>query len=62
MNYHVTWEIDLEAATPREAAELARDMQIGPGSSATVFTVEERGPDRRKGYFTIDVADEPNTD
>lgn len=39
-NYRVRWEIDIEATSPEEAAELARDAQY-PGSMATVFDVYE---------------------
>lgn len=37
--FRVLWEIDLTAATPRDAARLAREIQLDSGSSATVFTV-----------------------
>ena len=37
--YRVTWEIDVEAATPRDAAVQARRIQCDPRSLATVFTV-----------------------
>lgn len=37
--YRVTWEIDVEADTPREAAIKARDYQTKPGTTATVFDV-----------------------
>ena len=37
--YRVTWEIDLEANSPREAAEQAQEIQRDPNSIATVFAV-----------------------
>ena len=37
--YRVTWMIDVEADTPREAAVQALRLQRDPGSWATVFTV-----------------------
>ncbi|KKU08892.1 MAG: hypothetical protein UX12_C0028G0009 [Candidatus Collierbacteria bacterium GW2011_GWC1_45_47] len=37
--YKVTWEMELGATSPREAAELALEIQRDPLSSATVFTV-----------------------
>ena len=37
--YHVTWEIDLTADSPREAAEQALAIQRDPNSTATVFDV-----------------------
>jgi hypothetical protein len=35
----VTWEIELEAASAKEAAQEARTVQLTPGTSATVFDV-----------------------
>jgi len=35
------WEIDIDAATPREAAEKALAIQHNPESSATVFDVTD---------------------
>ena len=37
--YRVRWEIDIEADSPREAAEKAREIQTNPESMATVFQV-----------------------
>lgn len=37
--YHVTWEIDIDADSPREAAEKALAIQRDPYSTATVFTI-----------------------
>lgn len=39
--YHLTWEIDLEADSPLEAARLARHYQTKPDTTATVFSVQE---------------------
>lgn len=39
--YRVVWEIDLEADSPEEAAELALEAQRDPTSLATVFEVFE---------------------
>ena len=39
--YHVTWEIDLDAASPQEAAEHALAIQRDPDSAATVFDVTD---------------------
>ena len=39
--FKVTWEIDIEARTTREAAELARRIQLNRHSVATVFTVSD---------------------
>lgn len=38
-SYLVTWEINEEAATPREAAQAAWNRMRAPDSSACVFTV-----------------------
>ena len=35
----VVWTVDVEAATPREAAQKALEMQRDPDSLATVFDV-----------------------
>jgi hypothetical protein len=39
--YRVLWEIELEASTPEEAAQLARELQLDPESFATFFIVQE---------------------
>ena len=39
--YHVSWEIDLHADSPREAAEQARAYQRDPHGTATVFYVTD---------------------
>ena len=39
--YHVTWEIDLDAESPREAAEKALHIHRNPESIATVFDVTD---------------------
>lgn len=38
-NYHLIWEIDLDAANPTEAAQKARDIQLDIHSTANVFDV-----------------------
>jgi hypothetical protein len=43
-SYRVTWEIDIEAGGPLEAAELARHYQANDDSHAVVFDVfDENG-------------------
>ncbi|MDH5327615.1 MAG: hypothetical protein OEY58_19350 [Gammaproteobacteria bacterium] len=45
MRFIVTWEIDIEADNAREAAKLARSIQLNPHSIAVVFSVaDEAGP------------------
>lgn len=39
--YRVTWEIDIDACSPREAAERARAVQLRERSVATVFIVTD---------------------
>jgi hypothetical protein len=41
-HYRVTWEIDLEADSPREAAIEAQAIQRDPESTANVFSVRNR--------------------
>ena len=40
MEYTVTWEIQIDADSPRKAAEEAREIQRDHGSEAVFFTVE----------------------
>ncbi len=44
--YLVQWSIDIEAETPREAAEKAREIQLDPESIATVFRVMDFESDK----------------
>lgn len=47
-SYRVTWEIDIDADTPRAAAEQALGIQRRAGSSATVFDcIDEKGVTHR---------------
>jgi hypothetical protein len=39
VEFRVIWEIEIEAASPKEAAQEARAIQLTPGMSATVFDV-----------------------
>ncbi len=41
MEYHVTWIIDLDAATHEEAARIALEIQRDPTSIATHFIVQD---------------------
>jgi hypothetical protein len=41
-DYRVIWEIDIDADSPREAAEKAREIQLRPHSIATLFNIIER--------------------
>lgn len=42
--YHVTWEIELWAETPEEAAADALAIQRDPESIATLFAVRDTPP------------------
>jgi hypothetical protein len=44
--YHVVWEIDIYAQSPREAAKEAQAIQQDKVSTATVFDVTEEDGDR----------------
>ena len=45
-SYSVTWEIEIEADSPREAAETARALQRDPDAWCGVFKVwDEHGID-----------------
>lgn len=38
--YRVIWEMDIDASSPREAAEEALKVHRDPESIATIFTVD----------------------
>lgn len=56
MHYLVTWEIDVEANSPQEAAKLALAIQRDPESTATFFGV--RDVDGKPKTIYVDLADE----
>jgi hypothetical protein len=37
--YKVTWTIEVDADSPKKAAELAREIQVDENSTATFFSV-----------------------
>jgi hypothetical protein len=39
LEFRVIWEIEIEADSPKEAAQEAQTIQLTPGMSATVFDV-----------------------
>jgi hypothetical protein len=43
--YRVVWKIDIEADSPRRAAEYARWIQKDPSSTATLFEVVDTEDD-----------------
>ena len=53
--YHVVWEIDVYAPSPREAAKEAQAIQQDKEATATVFDVTEEDTDKT---VRIDLAEE----
>ncbi len=53
--YHVTWTIDLDTDSAREAALLALAIQRDPQSTAVVFDVAAEG----KPSVAIDLLEDP---
>lgn len=41
MKYLVTWQINIDATTPEEAADLAREIQQDPRNTATFYQVKD---------------------
>lgn len=41
INYHVSWEIEIEANSPHEAAQKALEIQRSSESIATVFKMRD---------------------
>jgi hypothetical protein len=39
LEFRVIWEVEIEADSPKEAAQQARAIQLTPGMAATVFDV-----------------------
>lgn len=54
MNYHVNWEIELDAESPVDAARKALAVQRDPQSLASVFVVT----DEEGELHHIDLADQ----
>lgn len=43
MEYRISWEIDVDATSPEDAARKARAIQLDPESVADVFDVRSSG-------------------
>lgn len=57
--YRVVWEIDIDADSPREAAQRALEMQRDPESTALVFdTFVEGGAKRTVDLLLSEAEDE----
>ena len=57
MEYRVTWRIDIDADSPRDAAEQALAVQRRVDGIATVFEVTARKPNALTE--TVDLIDAP---
>jgi len=51
-DYTVIWMIEVDADTPKEAAEFAQEIQCDPNSLATVFDVMETGGEDAKMFLS----------
>ena len=63
LRYLVEWQIEVDAASPREAAQKALEIQRDPTSLATVFDVQSMEQDKPAEWVThkIDL-EEPETE
>ena len=58
--YTLYWKIEIDADSPREAARRARDIQLDPNNTATVFEVFEHDGDGEPiNVDLLDVQEEP---
>jgi hypothetical protein len=57
MEFRVIWEIEIEADSPKGAAQEARTIQLTPGMSATVFDVWAHVAGK---MHRIDVVEQPD--
>jgi hypothetical protein len=57
LEFRVIWEIEIEADSPKEAAQEARTIQLTPGMSATVFDVWAHVAGK---MHRIDLVEEPD--
>ena len=53
--YRVSWTVDVNADSPKEAAKEALKMQRNPESDAVVFKVFERGRMKADGVTFVDL-------
>jgi hypothetical protein len=57
VEFRVIWEIEIDAESPKEAAEQARALQMNPDLPATVFDVWDH---TRQRTYRVDVAPATN--
>jgi hypothetical protein len=53
LEFRVIWEIEIEADSPKQAAEQARALQMNPAMPATIFEVWEHA---RQGMHRVDLS------
>jgi hypothetical protein len=58
LEFRVIWEIDIEAESPKEAAQEARVIQLTPGMSATIFDVWAHAA---RKMHRIDLKEQPDS-
>ena len=56
--YHVSWEIEVDATSPRAAAEQVQGIQRDPASTANVFMVKEFDSEEEAVRIDLDVEDD----
>lgn len=57
MRYLVTWEIDIYARSPREAARKARAIQLDPENIATFYRVRNTHTNKER---LVDLSTDPS--
>jgi hypothetical protein len=62
LEFRVIWEIEIEADSPKEAAQQARAIQLTPGMSATVFDVWAHVAGKMHRIDLIEEPDRLNSD
>ena len=62
MEFRVIWEVEIEADSPKEAAQAARVIQLTPGMSATVFDVWAHAAGKMHRIDLIEQPDRPDSD
>lgn len=62
MDYLVTWKIDIDAASPEEAARKAFEIQRSPESIAKYFEIQKRdkGGLVERRVFKVDLQEIPS--
>lgn len=57
--YRVTWSIDIDATSPEVAAEKAREIQMDPFNTATIYEVQSEFPDGPVDIVQLEATPEP---